>query len=95
MTTTIAGIDNALTSVAAIRDRSRQSPTSPPPRRWYGATDPKTNGRLTTHLVDKGTFRGLTRKPNSFWCVRPRRRGTRGGPHVHLLGAARRRWAHQ
>jgi len=70
MTTTIAGIDNAPTSVAAIRDWVTHVAdlTTPDTVVWCDGSDDEWR-RLTTHLVDKGTFVGLTRKPNSFWCV--------------------------
>ena len=70
MTTTIAGIGNAPTSVAAIRDwvTSVADLTTPDTVVWCDGSDDEWR-RLTTHLVDKGTFVGLTRKPNSFWCV--------------------------
>ena len=70
MTTTIAGIDNAPTSVAAIRDwvTSVADLTTPDTVVWCDGSEDEWR-RLTTHLVDKGTFVGLTRKPNSFWCV--------------------------
>ena len=70
MTTTIAGIDNAPTSVAAIRDwvTSVADLTTPDTVVWCDASEEEWH-RLTTHLVDKGTFVGLTRKPISFWCV--------------------------
>src|ERR1700730_11147177 len=70
MTTTIAGIDNAPTSVAAIRDwvTSGADLTTPDTVVWGDASEEEWH-RLTTHLVDKGTFVGLTRKAHSFWCV--------------------------
>ena len=70
MTTTIAGIDNTPTTLAAIRDwvTSVADLATPDAVVWCDGSEDEWR-RLTTHLVDKGTFVGLTRKPNSFWCV--------------------------
>jgi phosphoenolpyruvate carboxykinase (GTP) len=70
MTTTIAGLDNAPTRVAAIRDwvTSVADLTTPDRVVWCDGSQDEWH-RLTTDLVDKGTFVRLTRKPNSFWCT--------------------------
>jgi phosphoenolpyruvate carboxykinase (GTP) len=70
MTTTIAGLDNAPTRFAAIRDwvTSVADLTTPDRVVWCDGSQDEWH-RLTTDLVDKGTFVPLSRKPNSFWCV--------------------------
>src|SRR5271166_5409390 len=70
MTTTITGIDSAPTSVAAIRDwvTSVADLTTPDSVVWCDGSEDEWR-RLTTHLVDKGTFVPLSKKPNSFWCT--------------------------
>ena len=68
--TTTARPDKAPTTCAAIIDWVRAVADLTTPNRvvWCDGSDDEWR-TLTTHLVDKGTFVRLTKKPNSFWCA--------------------------
>lgn len=68
--TAITGSDQAPTTRLAITDwvATVAALTTPDHVVWCDGSDDEWR-RLTTQLVDKGTFVRLTGKPNSFWCT--------------------------
>ncbi len=69
-TAIITGLDTAPTAAAAIVDwvNNVAELTSPDAVVWCDGSEAEWR-RLTTLLVDKGTFVALSKKPNSFWCA--------------------------
>ncbi|MGH3753688.1 MAG: phosphoenolpyruvate carboxykinase (GTP) [Pseudonocardiaceae bacterium] len=67
---TIPGLDSAPTSHARLRHWVRETAELTRPDRvvWCDGSEQEWD-RLTTQLVDAGTFTRLDRKPNSFWAV--------------------------
>jgi phosphoenolpyruvate carboxykinase (GTP) len=70
MTTTVSAHPGAPTTNSAIIDWVEEvaALTTPEQVVWCDGSDDEWR-RLTTLLVNKGTFVRLPRKPNSFWCV--------------------------
>ena len=96
-TATIAGLDTAPTTTTAIIDwvNTVADLTTPDTVVWCDGSDDEWR-RLTTLLVDKGTFvRAVEKAQLLLVRVGPRGCRTRGGPHLHLLAAALRCRAHQ
>ncbi|MGH3889125.1 MAG: phosphoenolpyruvate carboxykinase (GTP) [Pseudonocardiaceae bacterium] len=67
---TIPGLDSAPTSHAQLRNWVREAAELTTPDRvvWCDGSAAEWD-RLTSQLVDAGTFTRLDRKPNSFWAV--------------------------
>ncbi|HWR48972.1 MAG TPA: phosphoenolpyruvate carboxykinase, partial [Pseudonocardiaceae bacterium] len=67
---TIPGLDDAPTSHSRLRNWVRDTAelTQPDRIEWCDGSEQEWD-RLTTQLVDTGTFTRLDRKPNSFWAA--------------------------